>query len=68
MYLQPGHAGCVVSTVFFNGTLIRTLSLGTGACLTPVANNCHLLAELTPRDRLLYVAILCMRRSINYIG
>ena len=66
MYLQPGHAGCVVSTVFFNGTLIRTL--GIGACLTPVANNCHLLAELTPRDWLLYVAILCMRRSINYIG
>ena len=42
----------------FNGTLIRML--GTGACLTPVA---HLLAKLTPW--LLYVATLCMRRSIN---
>ena len=50
--------------VSFNGALIRTL--GMGACLTPVANNDHLLAKLTPRDPLLYVATLCMRRSINY--
>ena len=58
MYLQPGHAGRVI--LFFNGALIRML--GTGACLTPVANNGHLLAKLTPW--LLYVATLCM--SINY--
>ena len=46
MYLQPGHAGCVTSTIFFNGALIRTL--GTGAFLT-VANNARgdLLAKLT---------------------
>ena len=49
MYLQPGgRAGHVISTVFFNGTLIRML--GMGASLTLVANNPrdHLLAELTP--------------------
>ena len=45
--MQPGHAGHVISTVFFNGALIRTL--GTGACLTPVANNGHLLAKLSLR-------------------
>ena len=58
MYLQPGHAGRVISKIFFNGALIRML--GMGATLTPVANNTrgHLLAELTPR--LLYVATLCM--------
>ena len=61
MHLQPGHAGHVIHyMVFFNGALIRTL--GTGVCLTPVANNArgHLLAKL------LYVATLCMRRIINY--
>ena len=47
MYLQPGHAGRVITMVFFNGALIRTL--GTEACLTPVANNGHLLAKLTSR-------------------
>ena len=57
MYLQTGHAGHII--LFFNGALIRML--GTGACLTPVANNSHLLAKLTPQ--LLYVAPLCM--SIN---
>ena len=46
----------------FNGALIRTLvTLGMGACLTPVANNGDLLAKLTPHDRLLYVAM-----SITY--
>ena len=44
----------VISTVFFNGALIRTL--GTGADLTPVANNArgHLLAKITLR---LYVYV-----------
>ena len=42
MHLQPGHAGHGV----FNGALIGML--GTGVCLTPVANNGHLLAKLTP--------------------
>ena len=56
MYLQPGHAGHVITMVFFNGALIRTL--GTGACLTPVANNRHLLAKLTSR--------LLTLRSINH--
>ena len=59
MYLQPGHAGCVISIVFFNARY--------GSCLmTPVANNDrdHLLAKLA--FQLLYVAIFYMRRFINH--